>query len=246
MEKCLSPGSTNARQTMLDAQRRYFATRRPIRMLAKDTPYVRRHVAEVIAAGRLRVGETVSEWGAGLGRFSRPLAARGFEVHAIELSPSQAKECREELRPWPEATVDVGDILDVLSRSERRFDAVVGFFTLLHLTSLPDYFAAAAGCLKPGGRLVFTEPNPWNPLFPLQITLTPGMRWGEESGIYALWPGQVRRTATAAGFRAVRIQYYGALPRASYNALGRWGRERIVEPLIPARLKPFQTIVASL
>jgi hypothetical protein len=93
-------------------------------MLAEGTPYVRRHVAEVIAAGRLRVGETVSEWGAGLGRFTRPLAARGFEVHAIGLSPSQAKECREDLRPWPEATVGVGDSLDVLSRSERRFDAV--------------------------------------------------------------------------------------------------------------------------
>ena len=91
-----------------------------------------------------------------------------------------------------------------------------------------------------------TEPNPWNPLFPIQITLTPGMRWAEESGIYALWPGQVQQTATAAGFRSVRIQYYGALPRAPYNALHRWGCERIVEPLIPARLKPFQTIVASL
>ncbi len=150
-------------------------------MLAKDTSYVQRHLAEVIAAGQLRPGETVSEWGAGLGRFSRPLAARGFEVHAIELSPSQAEACREELRAWPEATVDVGDVLDVLGRSERRFDAVVGFFTLHHLTSLPDYFAAAARCLKPGGRLVFTEPNPWNPLFPIQITLTPGMRWAEES-----------------------------------------------------------------
>jgi len=215
-------------------------------MLAKDTSYVRRHLTEVIAAGQLRPGETISEWGAGLGRFSRPLATRGFEIHAIELSPSQAEACREELRAWPEATVDIGDILDVLGRSERRFDAVVGFFTLHHLTSLPDYFAAAATCLKPGGRLVFTEPNPWNPLFPIQIALTPGMRWREECGIYSLWPGQVRRMATAAGFRAVRIQYYGALPRAPYNALGRWGRERSVERLIPACLKPFQTIVASL
>jgi SAM-dependent methyltransferase len=231
---------------MLDAQRRYFATRRPIRMLAKDTSYVQRHLAEVIAAGHLRPGETVSEWGAGLGRFSRPLAARGFEVHAIELSPSQAVACREELRAWPEATVDVGDILDVLGRSERRFDAVVGFFTRHHLSGLPDYFAAAARCLRPGGRLVFTEPNPWSPLFPIQIALTPGMRWAEESGIYALWPGQVRRTAMASGFRSVRIEYYGALPRAPYNALHRWDCERIVEPLIPARLKPFQTIVASL
>ena len=72
------------------------------------------------------------------------------------------------------------------------------------------------------------------------------MRWREESGIYALWPGDVRRMATTAGFRRVRIAYYGALPRAPYNALGRWGGERFVERLIPAGLKPFQTIVATL
>jgi len=146
----------------------------------------------------------------------------------------------------PEATVDAGDILTVLSGSKRRFDAVVGFFMLHHLSGLHDYFAAAARCLKPGGRLVFAEPNPCNPLYPIQIAMTPGMRWREESGIYRLWPRQIRRMSAAAGFRDVHVRYYGAWPRALYNAFARSGHERTAEPFIPARLKPFQTIVASL
>jgi SAM-dependent methyltransferase len=228
----------------LAEQRSYFDTRRNIRLQPRDTAYIRRHFAEVTKVASLRDGESVCEWGAGLGRFSRLSLARGARLCAIELSPSLADECRAVLADEPLARVETGDVVSVLERLDERFDLMLGFFVLHHLPDLEAYFAAAYAALKPGGRMAFAEPNPWNPLFPVQITLTPGMRWRAEAGIYRLFPRAVRRAAHKSGFTRVEIGYYGALPRAPYNALARLGLERSVEHVVPSALKPFQTIVA--
>lgn len=228
----------------LAAQSGYFDTRRNIRLQPRDTAYVRRHFAEVTDLAGLREGESVCEWGAGMGRFSRLSLDRGARLCAIELSPSLADACREALADAPLARVETGDVLSVLQRTDERFDLMLGFFVLHHLPELEAYFAAAYNALRPGGRMAFAEPNPWNPLFPIQITLVPSMRWSAEAGIYRLFPKALRSAALNAGFSRVDIGYYGALPRAPYNALAEKGLERHAERVVPAGLKPFQTIVA--
>jgi SAM-dependent methyltransferase len=227
-----------------DFQRAYFATRRPVRMLAMDTPYVRRHHAELSRAAGLVAGESVCEWGSGLGRFSRLLLADGLRVDAIELSPTQAAEARVALAGQGELAVHCGDIADVLDAGGQQYDAIVGYFMLHHLPELERYFRSAHAALRPGGRMVFVEPNPFHPLFAVQVTLTPGMRWKAERGIYRLTPAGLRRAAVRAGFANVDITRYGSLPRAPYNWLARFHRERVLEPLVPEAVKPFQTIVA--
>jgi SAM-dependent methyltransferase len=229
----------------LELQRSYFARRRPIRMLARDTPYVRRHHAEVMAAAALPPGAKVCEWGSGLGRFSRLLLQDGLEVDAIELSPQQSAEARDALAGHDGLTVHCGDVSDVLDGMQGGFDAMVGYFMLHHLPELDRYFRAARRALRPGGRMVFVEPNPFHPLYPVQIACTPGMRWRAERGIYQLTPGGLRRAANAAGFGSVRVRRYGALPRAPYNWLARLRCERVPEPLLPGILKPFQVIVVE-
>jgi SAM-dependent methyltransferase len=228
----------------LDEQRRYFDPRRNIRLQPRDTAYIRRHFAEVTQIAMLRGGESVCEWGAGLGRFSSLSILHGAHLCAIELAPGLAEECRAALADEPFARVETGDVVTVLERLDQRFDLMLGFFVLHHLPELDAYFAAAHAALKPGGRMAFAEPNPWNPLFPVQIAFTPGMSWRAEAGIYRLFPKAVRRAALNAGFERVEIGFYGALPRSSYNALARVGCERGAEYLIPSVLKPFQTIVA--
>lgn len=229
----------------LELQRSYFASRRPIRMLALDTPYVRRHHAEVMAAAALRSGDAVCEWGSGLGRFSRLLLQDGLQVDAIELSPQQSAEARGALAEHAALTVHCGDVAEVLDRMQGGFDAMVGYFMLHHLPELDRYFRSARRMLRPGGRMVFVEPNPFHPLYPVQIACTPGMRWQAERGIYQLTPKGLRRAAAAAGFADVRIRRYGSLPRAPYNWLARWRCERILEPCLPAIIKPFQVIVVE-
>lgn len=243
-EQLCDNGRQRRRQAMLDVQRRYYASRRPQRMLSGETPYIQRHFDQLWQAGNLQAGERICEWGAGLGRFSRKLAAAGLLVDAIELSPTQSVECATALQSWPQARVHTGDIAEVLRASDERFAAMLGFFLLHHLVELDECFAAAFERLRDGGRMVFCEPNPAHPLYPVQISLTPGMNWHAERGIYRLWPGQIRAAAHRAGFSRVEIGYYGALPRQPYNWLARFGRERALEPLVPHRVKPFQTITA--
>lgn len=233
-----------ARAAAIAAQVDYFAERRPVRMLALDTPYIHRHFNEVMAAAALTPGAAVCEWGAGLGRFSRLLLTRDLDLSIIELSPQLAEASRSSLAGQGRLTVHCGDIADVLESGVGSFDAMLGFFVLHHLPELPRYFRAAYQALRPGGRMVFVEPNPFHPLYPLQIGLTPGMRWHAERGIYRLTPGALRRHASNAGFSRVEIARYGALPRVPYNWLARWRRERSVEALLPAAIKPFQIVAA--
>ena len=93
---------------------------------------------------------------------------------------------------------------------------------------------------------MFVEPNPLNPLYALQVTITPGMRWREELGIYRMWPTQLRPAAEAAGFLDFRTVRYGALPRAAYNLAARAGVERVPEILTPSIVRPFQVFSARL
>ena len=223
----------------------YFASRRPIRMQPRDTAYVHRHFDELMSDAQLHPGARVCEWGAGLGRFSRLLLQSGLRVDAIELSPEQTAETAAALAGEAAFRIRQGDVAEVLEQTGERYDAVLGFFMLHHLPMLPRYFRAARRVLKPGGRLVFVEPNPWHPLFPVQITCTPGMRWAAERGIYRLTPGALRKAASEAGFSGLRVRRYGALPRAPYNLLAKAGAERWPEALMPPLLRPFQSIAAS-
>jgi SAM-dependent methyltransferase len=234
------------KRPQIEAQANYYARRRPVRMLAVDTPYVRRHFAEAMRAVGLGEGERVCEWGAGMGRFSVLFAQRGCALTAIELSPELAAICRQNIVGWAQSRLEVGDILEVMKSLEPTYTLVAGFFTLHHLDDLEPYFHAARRLLLPGGRFVFVEPNPLNPLYLVQIICTPGMRWREESGMYRMWPKAIQRAAEGAGFERFRTLRYGFLPRAPYNLAARIGVERWPEYLTPMPLRPFQIFTARL
>ncbi len=222
----------------------YYAERAPATMRAVDTPYIERHLSEVLRAAALPSGAQVCEWGAGMGRFSRRLTDEGFEVTAIELSPVLAADCREVLA-GSSARVEVGDIVECLQSSDSTYDGIVGFFVLHHLPALSTYFSAARSALNSGGRMVFVEPNPFNPLYPVQIAITPGMTWRAERGIYRLWPRSVKQAALGAGFSRVTVSRYGLLPRALYNRAVSIRSERWPERLVPPPARAFQVIVAD-
>ncbi len=184
-----------------------------------DTPYTQRQLDAVVAAGRIQPGQKVVDVGCGPGKYTVGLASRGFDATGLDLTPGLVETLREVA---PEVTAVEGDLLDPPAELVGAFDAVTGFFMLHHLDDIDAAFVGAAKLAKPGGRVVFIEPNAYFPGFYVQVTLTPGMSWKGDKGIVHMRAGRLRRAATAAGLRDVEVTTFGAFPPALANRA--WGR----------------------
>jgi SAM-dependent methyltransferase len=223
----------------IETQRLYYRSRRPLTMQPRESSYARRHFQEMVRAAELQPGERVLELGAGMGRFSRLLAQRPGGVTAVELSPELAAICAQTLAPHPESKVLVADATTNLPAMPGGFDLVAGFFFLHHLERLEECLAQVRSVLRPGGRFCFVEPNPFNPLYYLQIALSPTMLWSVERGIVNMREGILRPISTRLEFRQLQMRRYGALPRILYDPLARISCACVAEALVPAVVRPF-------
>ncbi|WP_448590860.1 methyltransferase domain-containing protein [Thermoflexus hugenholtzii] len=222
-------------------QREYFGRRIKRTMWPERTPYVIRQVDEVICFGDLRPGERILDVGCGMGRHAFLLAERGLQVEGLELSPFLIERMQEFDGGRYRIPVYCADIHRCPPELHERYDALVGFFVLHHLADLRQAFASMARLLRPGGRVVFLEPNPLNPLYYLQILITPGMSWAAERGILNMRPSVISKAMEPAGLRLTAIARYGFFPPFLSNHP--WGGrlERLLEqgPLWRSLL-PFQ------
>ncbi|MFC8672866.1 class I SAM-dependent DNA methyltransferase [Streptomyces griseorubiginosus] len=110
--------------------------------------------AVAVLAGLAGAGRAL-ELGIGTGRIALPLAARGIEVHGIELSPAMADRLRA--KPGGEAIgVTLGDF--ATTRAPGTFSvAYLVFNTIMNLTTQDaqvDCFRSVAAHLEPGGTFV--------------------------------------------------------------------------------------------
>jgi 2-polyprenyl-3-methyl-5-hydroxy-6-metoxy-1,4-benzoquinol methylase len=109
-------------------------------------------------------GTRVLDVGCGLGRWSRPLAARGALVSGIDLSPTMIGIARK--RALAEGVADrcsfiTKDLAHL--QLQQQFDLVLGVTVLQHILDLSELRGAVtnlAAHLKPGGRMVLLEAAP--------------------------------------------------------------------------------------
>lgn len=225
-------------------QREYFASRVKPTMVPRDTPYVQRQIDRVLDALALPPNARVVEIGCGMGRYTIPLARRGVAVSGLDLTP----ELLERLRAFDggqDVPLYCADILDAPATLHETFDAAIGFFTLHHLHDLEGSFTAMAGLLKADGRVAFVEPNPWNPLYYVQITLSPGMTWKGDKGILKMRRKTISEAMRRSGLELTDVKRFGFFPPFLANR-GTFGRiERVIEavPLLEPFL-PFQLFTA--
>jgi SAM-dependent methyltransferase len=200
-------------------QRAYYAGdvwRNP-RMRPASSNYVHRLADRLTRFGGLSTSERVLEVGCGMGKFTLPLLERGYALEGIDLSADLLAQLRTYLPAGRTVQLHCGDALDPPSEMQGRWDAVIGFFTLHHLVDLRTAFRALGTYLRPGGRLIFLEPNAYNPLFYLQITLTPGMRWRAEKGLLRMTRRQLVAALHDTGFHDIQCERFGMLPPAVMN-----------------------------
>src|SRR5207253_2118636 len=174
---------------------------------------VARSLWGIVRQAGIRPHDRVLELGAGFGRFTFPLLAHCGSVLAVDLSRRvlAALAAERDTRGvpadrCPTLCADVDALTpDVVGAPP---DFVVGVFFLHHLADFRRTLARLAGLVAPGGGLAFVEPNRRNPLFLFQIACCPGMRWGEERGLYRLGEHDLRAAIAASGLADARTRTF--------------------------------------
>ncbi len=192
-------------------QRAYYQQCERRTIQPRDTPYVQRQLERVQAAADLRPGQEVLEVGCGMGRHTLALVREDIRLVACDLSPDLLARLRNAV-PTPKLETLCCDVAELPRHTNRRFDRVVGFFTLHHFFDLRAAFQGIASVLQPGGRVAFCEPNGYNPLFYVQIAVVPGMTWKGDGGVRHMRPSIVQRAMREAGFGDLRVERFGFLP----------------------------------
>jgi SAM-dependent methyltransferase len=222
------------------SQRRYYEQTPKPKMVPSDSPYLNRHVDELLSAARIGPGERVLEIGCGMGRYTILLADRGVRVEGLDLSRVLLNRLTEFSADRQDIPLHHADVLDPPTELLGKFDAVVGMFTLHHIHDIAGSLRSIVRLLRPGGRVAFCEPNPFNPLYYVQIALRPGMTWEGDRGIVNVRRRPVVRALAGAGFGDLYWKRFGFFPPFLTNSpLG--GLERPLEafPLWRGAL-PFQ------
>jgi SAM-dependent methyltransferase len=194
------------------AQQAYFEQRVPGTMIPRATPYVQRHVDELLSAIGLGQEASVLEVGCGMGNYTFELVRRGLALEGLDLSSVLLDRLRAYAADEITLPLHCADVLDPPEDLLGRFDGVVGLFTLHHLHDVAGSIASMARLLAPGGHLAFVEPNAFNPLYYVQIAATPGMSFRGERRLTSMRPGVILPALHAAGLSDVRFHRYGFFP----------------------------------
>jgi SAM-dependent methyltransferase len=226
-------------------QRRYYDETVKPRMIPTGSPYIQRHLDEMISVAELTPGEPIVEVGCGMGRYTIPLAERGFQVEGLDLSPVLLQRLARFNAGKREIPLHAADVLGPPADLIGRFSAVIGFFALHHMHDLESCFRGMRDMLSPGGRVAFLEPNALNPLYYVQIAVTPGMTWRGDRGVAKMRMGFVSRAMQRAGFSDTRVHRFGFFPPFIANTQTGARVERSLERIHALRrFLPFQIFTA--
>lgn len=170
---------------------------------------LRRRAQAMVDAMRLpglpdaRARVHILEIGCGMGSLAHELALlTGAHVTGVDLSEKFITHAAAAY-PHPRLRFIVTDLSQSTPAGEHeQYDYIVGNGILHHLYHhLDSFLPVLARWLKPSGRLIFWEPNLWNP-YVFLIFSVPFLRRAAnlEPDEMAFTPGFIRRKLTAAGF----------------------------------------------
>ena len=211
-------------------QKAYFEASIKPNMVPVGSPYLERHVTEALGFASLGSDARVLEVGCGMGRYTLLLADR-VRVEGLDLSEVLLERLRKYDGGRHRIPLHCADLADPPAELVGRFDAVMGFFMLHHVHDLAGCFSGAARLVRSGGSVVFLEPNALNPLFYVQILVTPGMTWEGDGGVARMRRGVIFEAMRKAGLEQLALRRFGFFPPLLANRP--WGRR------FEARLERF-------
>ncbi len=188
-----------------------------------------------IDRGGLEPGRRVLELGCGTGVFLQKTARSGAAIHGLDLSDELLAKARGKLADCPNVTLDQGNA-EQMPYPSAHFDTVYGSSVLHHL-DLEAALRDIHRVLKPGGRIVFAEPNILNPQVALMFYLKATKKYfGVSPDEMAFSRFRARSAMVRAGLSDARVApmdfLHPSTPPAWLDAVARLGSwlERI--PLV--------------
>jgi ubiquinone/menaquinone biosynthesis C-methylase UbiE len=115
--------------------------------------------------------ERALDFGCGLGRLTRPLAARFDECVGVDISEGMVRGARELNADVPAASFVVNPADDLRIFDEASFDLVYSVIVLQHVPdrdAIESYVAEFCRVLRPGGLAIFQLPSHIPKVFRLQ------------------------------------------------------------------------------
>ena len=160
-----------------------------------------------VAAGQ-RHAARILELGCGPGELAHELAVlTEAQVTGVDLSERFIAQARQDYRR-PNLDFIVADLTrEIPAPGQDRYHAITGNGILHHLYHhLDTVLPALHRWLRPGGRLVFWEPNLWNPYIWTIFSLAPFRRLAKlEPGEMAFTPHFIRARLASAGFTNIEV-----------------------------------------
>ncbi len=163
-----------------------------------------------IEHGGLGPGKRALELGCGTGVFLERVAASGAQLHGLDVSEDLLEKARARCASLPNVVVERGNA-EASPYPAGHFDAVYGS-SILHHLELDAALAEAHRVLRPGGRVVFAEPNILNPQVLLMFRFPPlKERFGVTPDEMAFSRFGARRALERAGFVDVAVEPFDFL-----------------------------------
>lgn len=160
------------------------------------------------AAAAERQAVRILELGCGTGELAHELAAvTEARITGVDLSERFITAARENFRR-PNLDFIVADLTrEIPAAGQERYHAITGNGILHHLYHhLDTVLPALHRWLRPGGRLVFWEPNLWNPYVWIIFSFAPMRRLAKlEPDEMAFTPRFIRTRLERAGFANISV-----------------------------------------
>lgn len=221
----------------------YYAGKVKKTMIPVDSYYVNNHINQFIKYSGITRDDDILEVGCGMGKFTFPLLKRGYKLTGLDLSPVLLQKLLEHNENRFKIDLVATDILDAPDALNNRFDYVIGFFTLHHFMNLDTYIKAMSRLLKPGGSIIFLEPNAYNPLYYFQIVFSPTMSWAGDKGVARMTAKNFLRSADYAGLKNISVEKYGFFPPfVVNNKIGRSAESVLEKVKIFKGVSAFQIV----